>query len=100
MRSYLISQIATFRIPAEHAAAFEAEARGLVQFTAENEPGTLVFRLCRSKEDQTVFRILEVYTDEEAMKAHIANPNLRETLRRMKPLWLERPQVEVLEVLA
>ena len=60
----------------------------------------MVYRLCRSKVDPTICWILVIYVDEEAMKAHIANPSLRAALGRMKSLSSERPHVEVLEVLA
>lgn len=82
------------------AAAFEAEFIKLAAYVRDAEPGTLVYHLCIDRAVPGRYEIMEVYRDEDAMKAHVSS----DIFLAFKPLMADAvtapPDVSRLEVVA
>jgi len=62
-------------------AAFEALAQQM-SAVSQQEPGTLAYEFCLSG-DRTRCRLIEAYTDANAVEAHFAGPAVREFVPRL-----------------
>lgn len=58
---------------------------------ARQEPGNLYYQAYQSPEEPAVFRIFEVYTDEDAFKAHVGSEHFDQWgTRQAIPVLAER----------
>jgi len=55
----------------------------------ENEPGTLLYLMNRSKEDPDLFWFSELYTDDDAFAAHGASDAMAKAMPTLGPLIAE-----------
>ncbi len=62
--------IATLRVVDGKQDEFETGFAKMQEVVKADEPGCELYRLCRDKEDKTVYRVMEIYADEDARKAH------------------------------
>ena len=60
----------------------------------EREPGCEVFEVCVDPEDARRTFLYEVYTDEEAFKAHLASAHFRDFDATVGP-WVESKDVAI-----
>ena len=93
----MISAIATLKVAPGKNAEFEAIFIELQKKVRGNEPGVLLYQLTRSREDPQTYRVLEIYKDAEAQKAHGATDYLRELGAKMGPCMAARMVVELLD---
>lgn len=74
-----ITQIANFSIQDGKGDEAEAALAKLTKAVEDNEPGVLVYVAYRGTEDDAnTVTVFEVYDSEETLKAHGAQPHLRE----------------------
>lgn len=66
----MIGIVATLPIKPEHADEFAAM---FLEFTAKvhEEPGCLLYQLCRKREAESVFVVMELYADQAAVDHHM-----------------------------
>lgn len=96
----MVAVIATFTVAEGQAEAFEAVARALVGKVTANEPGVQLYRLVRSKKEPNVFKMMELYADKDALKAHGATDYFQAAFAEMKPLLAADPVIEMLDEIA
>lgn len=96
----MIGVIATLKIQDGKADEFEAVFRTLSRAVRENEPGNLCYQLTRSKSDPLTYKVLEVYADEEALKAHGASGHFRAAGPGLGACLAGKPEVEYLDGVA
>ena len=69
----MITVIATVRAAPGKGPELEADFKAYAEQVKQNEPGTLMYTLSRSREDPELYYALETYADEAAVQAHMQN---------------------------
>jgi quinol monooxygenase YgiN len=95
----MIGAIAVLRTKEGAQADFEATFAKLAAAVRANEPGNLVYTLTRSRTEPGVYKVLEVYKDEEATAAHRASAHYKELGAALGPFLTGRAEVEILDAL-
>jgi quinol monooxygenase YgiN len=95
----MIGAIAILRTKEGTAADFEAAFAKLAAAVRADEPGNLVYQLCRSRTEPGVYKVLEVYKDEDAVAAHRAAPHFKALGGALGPFMTGRAEVEQLDAL-
>ena len=91
----MIGIVATIKTKPCQGAAFVEVASALAREVNANEPGCLLYILCRADAEDT-FVFMERYKDEAAVEAQRAAPHFKEYGRKMGEFMDGRPQVQVL----
>jgi quinol monooxygenase YgiN len=95
----MIGAIAVLRTKEGSQADFEATFAKLAAAVRANEPGNLVYTLTRSRTEPGVYKVLEVYQDEDATAAHRASAHYKELGAALGPFLTGRAEVEILDAL-
>jgi quinol monooxygenase YgiN len=66
--------IATLKVKPDQIDAFEARFDQLAMDVEANEPGNHLYQLCKSKTQDGVYTVMEIYEDQAAQDAHMAAP--------------------------
>jgi quinol monooxygenase YgiN len=91
--------VATVRIKPGRAADCEAAlAEALPRIRAANT-GILFYHAAKSRDEADTYQVVEAYSDQVAMDAHMASSHLREAMDRLKPLIVS-VDVQVNDVIA
>ena len=93
----MIGVIATLRVQDGKAAEFERLFAGLAAQVRANEPGNIAYQLCRSRSEANTYKVLEIYRDEEALKAHGAAEHFKAAGPALGTVLAGRPDVEYLD---
>lgn len=64
------------------------------------EPGCTSYVVTRARKEPGLFKVIEGYLDESALRDHAASPHMQQTKSRLADVLAERLLVEVLEVVA
>ena len=78
-------------------AEFEEVALELRNKTREREPGVVFYEFCKSSEGEYFF--VEVYQDEEALRAHGDTPHLEEIAPKLYALMDGKPKFTFSDVI-
>ena len=93
----MIGVIATIRTKDGTGAEFEKAFAPLSAAVRANEPGNLVYQLTRSRTEPGVYKVLEVYKDDDAIAAHRASTHFKELGAALGPFMAGRAEVEMLD---
>jgi quinol monooxygenase YgiN len=93
----MIGVVATLKVQEAKAAEFEKIFTDLAQQVRANEPGNLVYQLTKSRTDAGVYKVLELYKDEDALKAHGQTDYFKAAGAKMGPCMAGRPDIEYLD---
>ena len=96
----MIGVIATLKIQDGKAEDFEAVFRTLSAAVRSNEPGNICYQLTRSKADQLTYKVLEVYADADALKAHGGSDHFKAAGPGLGACLAGKPDVEYLDGVA
>jgi quinol monooxygenase YgiN len=69
--------VATLKIQDGKEAEFEDIFRGLMGEVRAHEPGNHLYRVFRSRKDKGTYVVMEIYQDDDAMKAHGKSDHFR-----------------------
>lgn len=69
----MICAIVTVRAKPGKGPELEADFRAWAEVVKAKEPGTLLYSLNRSREEADTYVAVEIYADEAARQAHVAN---------------------------
>ena len=92
-----IGIVATLKVQDGKQAEFEAVFRDLAEKVRANEPGNLCYQLTKSRADATVYKVLELYKDQDAVTLHGGTEYFRAAGPKMGPCLAGRPDVELLD---
>jgi len=92
-----IGVVATLPVQEGKNEEFEAVFLELAAQVNANEPGCMFYTLNRSKSDPQVYKVLESYTDEDALKAHGQTEYFKAANVKLGPLLAGRPDIEYLD---
>ncbi len=93
----MIGIVATLKIQDGKAAEFEAAFKEAMAAVRANEPGNLFYELVKSRTDPTVYKVLEGYTDADAIAAHSSSDHYKALGPKLGPCLAGRPVVELLD---
>ncbi|MDR3509951.1 MAG: putative quinol monooxygenase [Caulobacteraceae bacterium] len=93
----MIGVVATLKVQPEKAAEFEAVFTALAAQVKANEPGNLAYQLTRSRTEPGIYKVLELYKDEDALKLHGGTEYFKAAGAQMGPFMAGRPEIEYLD---
>lgn len=93
----MIAVIATIRTKPGAAAEFEPAFQALAEAVRANEPGNRLYQLNRSRAEDGVYKVFEIYEDQAAVEAHRASAHFKELGAKLGPFMAGRAEVEVLD---
>ena len=96
----MIGVVATLRVQDGKADEFEKVFAGLMAQVRANEPGNVAYQLCRSRSEPNTYKVLELYKDEDALKAHGASEHFKAAGPGLGAVLAGRPEVEYLDGVA
>ncbi len=92
-----IGLIATMTVQDGKGEEFEAIFRELEKLVRANEPGNLCYKLTKSRTEPNVYKVLEVYADQDALTAHGQSEHFKANSPKMGPCLAGRPTLELLD---
>ena len=95
----MIGVIATLRVQDGKADEFERVFAELAAKVRENEPGNIAYQLCRSRSEALTYKVLELYRDEDALKAHGTSEHFKAAGPALGAVLAGRPDVEYLDAI-
>ena len=66
----MIGVIAVLKVAEGKNAEFEAIFTDLAKQVRANEPGNIAYQLTKSRTDPQIYKVLELYKDQDALSAH------------------------------
>jgi len=93
----MIGIVATIKVQDGKQADFEAVFLELTGKVRQNEPGNLLYQLTKTRTDPTVYKVVELYKDQDSLTAHGGSDYFRELGRKMGPFMAGRPDIEYLD---
>ena len=93
----MIGVVAVLKVQPDKAADFEKVFLDLQQKVKANEPGCLAYQLVKSRTEPAVYKVLELYASEDALKAHGGSDYFKAAGAAMGPFMAGRPEIEYLD---
>jgi quinol monooxygenase YgiN len=93
----MIGVIATLTVQPGKQAEFEAVFARLGAQVRADEPGNIFYQLCRSRESDETYKVLEQYRDEAALDAHRTSAHYRAAGPLLAGVLAGAPTVELLD---
>lgn len=95
----MIGVIATLRVQDGKSDEFERVFAELAAKVRESEPGNIAYQLCRSRSEAQTYKVLELYRDEDALKAHGSSEHFKAAGPALGAVLAGRPEVEYLDAI-
>jgi len=92
-----IGIIATLKVQDGKNAEFEEIFTALAKQVRANEPGNLAYQLTKSRTDPNTYKVLELYTDQDAVTHHGGTDYFKAAGPKMGPCLAGRPEIEYLD---
>jgi quinol monooxygenase YgiN len=64
------------------------------------EEGTLIYKFCKDPKNPNVLVVVELYTDQAALKAHSSTPHFKEFFGKFSTVMAGAPEIMILEEVA
>ena len=93
----MIGIVAVLRIKEGTAGDFEAVFKELSAKVRANEPGNLMYQLTKSRTETNTYKVLELYSDQDALTAHGKTDYFKALGAKMGASMAGRPEVEYLD---
>ena len=93
----MIGVVAVLRVQDGKGEDLEAVFKDLAAKVRENEAGNLMYQLTKSRTEPNTYKVLELYTDQDALTHHGQTDYFKELGRKMGPFMAGRPEVELLD---
>ena len=92
-----IGIVATIRIQDGKAEEFEAFFTELAKQVRANEPGNLAYQLTKSRTEPNLYKVLELYTDQDAVTLHGGTEYFKAAGPKFGAVLAGRPEIEYLD---
>ena len=89
--------IATLRIQPDKTGEFEAFFTELAKQVRANEPGNLAYQLTKSRTDGQIYKVLELYKDQDALTHHGGTDYFKAAGPKFAGVLGGRPEIEYLD---
>lgn len=93
----MIGVVATLRVQDGKADEFEKVFTDLMTQVRANETGNIAYQLTRSRTEANTYKVIELYRDEDALKAHGASEHFRAAGPALGAVLAGRPEIEYLD---
>ncbi|WP_309646494.1 putative quinol monooxygenase [Phenylobacterium sp.] len=93
----MIGVVATLKVQDGKQGEFEAIFTDLAAQVRTNEPGNIFYQLTKSRTDPTVYKVLELYKDQDALSSHGQTDYFKAAGAKMGPCMGGRPEIEYLD---
>ena len=93
----MIGVIATLKVAEGKNAEFEAIFTDLAKQVRANEPGNLAYQITKSRADGQIYKVLELYADQDALTAHGQTEHFKAAGPKIGPCLGGRPEIEYLD---
>jgi len=93
----MIGIVATLKVQEGKGPDFEAVFLRLAAQVRANEPGNIFYQLTKSRAEPGTYKVLELYTDQDALTAHGQTEYFKSIGREMGAFMAGRPDVEYLD---
>ena len=93
----MIGVVAKLFVQEAKSAEFEKIFLDMAAQVKANEPGCLFYQLTKSRTEPGVYKVLELYTDADALKHHGGTDYFKAGGRAMGPTMAAPPEVEYLD---
>ncbi len=93
----MIGGVAKLFVQEAKAAEFEAVFLDLAAKVKANEPGCIAYQLTKSRTEPGVYKVLELYANEDALKHHGGTDYFKAAGAAMGPTMAGRPEIEYLD---
>lgn len=94
-----IGVVATLKVQDGKQADFEAVFRDLMAQVRANEPGNKLYQVCKSKADPTTYVVMELYENEDALKAHGASEHFKAAGPKLAPCMGGKPDIQYFDTI-
>ncbi|MFZ5720683.1 MAG: putative quinol monooxygenase [Pseudomonadota bacterium] len=92
-----IGVIAKIPVQEGKAAEFEAFFTELAKQVRANEPGNIAYQLTKSRTEPNVYKVLELYKDQEALTHHGGTEYFKAAGPKFAAVLAGRPEIEYLD---
>jgi quinol monooxygenase YgiN len=92
-----IGIVATLKVQDGKEAEFEAVFRDLATAVRANEPGNRLYQVFKSRKDKNSYVVMEMYENEDAMKAHGKTDHFRSIGARLGPTLAGPPDIHYMD---
>jgi quinol monooxygenase YgiN len=92
-----VGVIATLKIQDGKNAEFEAFFTELAKQVRANEPGNIAYQLTKSRTEPNVYKVLELYKDQDALTHHGGTEYFKAAGPRFAAVLAGRPEIEYLD---
>jgi len=93
----MIGVIATLTVAEGKNAEFEAIFTELAKQVRANEPGNVAYQLTKSRGNPQVYKVLELYADQDALTSHGQTDYFKAAGPKLGPCMGGRPEIEYLD---
>lgn len=93
----MIAVIVTLFVHPGQEAAVEDAFTVLAAQVRANEPGNRLYQLARPRAEPGVYRVIEIYADDEAIRLHGKSAYFAEAMERMKPCFSRPAEVQMMD---
>lgn len=93
----MIGVVAVLKVQPDKTADFEKVFLDLQQKVKGNEPGCIAYQLTKSRSEPGVYKVLELYASEDALKHHGGTDYFKAAGGAMGPFMAGRPEIEYLD---
>lgn len=93
----MIGVVATLRVQDGKTDEFEKVFAVLVLQVRTNETGNIAYQLTRSRTEANTYKVIELYRDEDALKAHGASEHFKAAGPALGAVLAGRPEIEYLD---
>lgn len=93
----MIGVVAKLFVQPAKADEFEKVFLDLAAKVKANEPGCITYQLTKSRTEEGVYKVLELYADADALKHHGGTDYFKAAGAAMGPTMAGRPEIEYLD---
>ncbi len=93
----MIAIVATLTVAEGKNAEFEAIFKAHAKTVSASEPGNKLYELVKSRANPNVYKVLEIYADQDAVAAHSAADHQKALGPKLAGLMGGRPEIELLD---
>ncbi|HKD23036.1 MAG TPA: putative quinol monooxygenase [Rhizomicrobium sp.] len=94
-----VGVIATLKVQPGKEKEFEAVFHDLAKAVRANEKGNKLYQVCKSRKDAGTYVVMEIYENEDALKAHGASEHFKTLGAGLGPTLAGRPDIHYLDTI-
>jgi quinol monooxygenase YgiN len=92
-----IGVVATLKVHEGKEAEFEGVFRELMDQVRAQEPGNHLYRLFHSRNDKSTYVVMEIYDDDDSLKAHRKSEHFRAISPKLGAVLAGAPDVHLMD---